>query len=59
MHYKSDAERHASINELLGAVLLFPREKRERERKERESTQFNVRLINKKPNPIQARRWWN
>lgn len=35
MHYKSEAKRHASINELLGAVLLVLREKRKRE-KERE-----------------------
>lgn len=32
MHYKSEAERHASINELLGAVLLVPRKGRERAR---------------------------
>lgn len=31
MHYESEAKRHVSINELLGAVLLVPR-KRERER---------------------------
>lgn len=54
MHYKSEAKRHASINELLGAVLLVPR-KKERERK-RESAQFNVRLINKETNAIHARK---
>lgn len=32
MHYKSEAERRASINELLRAVLLVPRKGKERER---------------------------
>lgn len=33
MHYKSEAKRHASINELLGAVLLVPKNKeRKKER---------------------------
>lgn len=53
MHYKSEAKRHASINELLGAVLLVPKNKERK--KERKSTQFNVRLINKETNVIHAR----
>jgi len=32
MHYKSEAKRRASINELLGAVLLVLRQKREGEK---------------------------
>lgn len=52
MHYRSEAKRHASINELLGAVLLIPRN-RENQR-EREYIQFNVGLINKETNAIHA-----
>lgn len=52
MHYRSEAKRHASINELLGAVLLIPRN-RENQR-ESEHVQFNVRLINKETNGIHA-----
>lgn len=52
MHYRSEAKRHASINELLGAVLLIPRN-RENQR-ESEYIQFNVGLINKETNAIHA-----
>lgn len=56
MHYKSEAKRHASINELPRAVLLIPRKREKAKERKREHIWFNVRLINKETNAIHVRK---